>query len=159
MQSKVPILFIISNRPEAAMESFQTIRRYRPDRLYLASDGPSPGRRGEETLCRKTRELILGQIDWPCDVRTQLRYQNVGHERYVNEALLWMLESEEYGVVVEDDRILSEDYLRFCEETLPAYRDEGRVAELNSVDLTALKCGNMKRHRHQQRLTAQGKKT
>jgi hypothetical protein len=145
MKNKVPILFIISNRPEAAAESFQAVRRYRPDRLYLASDGSRPGRRGEETLCRKTRELILAQIDWPCDVRTQLRYQHAGHERYVNEALLWMLESEEYGVVVEDDRILSEDYLRFCEETLPAYRDEGRVGTAESKTLLGCKTGKKKR--------------
>jgi hypothetical protein len=126
MQLKVPILFIISRRPEAAVESFQAVRRYRPERLYVAAYGPSTGREGEQDLCQKTRELILGQVDWPCDVRQLPRRQGVGREQCVDEAVAWMFEREEYGVVVEDDRAPSEDFLRFCEEALPAYSGEGR---------------------------------
>ena len=44
MQSKdkIPVLFVLFNRPELARESMATIRRYRPSRLYLAADGPRP---------------------------------------------------------------------------------------------------------------------
>jgi hypothetical protein len=118
MQPKVPILFIISGRPEAAVESFQAVRRYRPERLYVAACGPSPG--------QEARELILGQVGWPCDVRQLPRSQGAGRERCVDEAVSWMFEREEYGVVVEDDRAPSDDFLRFCEETLPPYSSNGR---------------------------------
>lgn len=38
--SKVPILFIIFNRPEISLESFNQIRKYQPTELYIAADGP-----------------------------------------------------------------------------------------------------------------------
>jgi hypothetical protein len=123
MQSKVPILFVISSHPELAPDSFQSVRRYRPDRLYLAVDG---GRVGEQALCREASELVLGQVDWACDVRQLLLDRRAGREQCVNETLAWMLESEAYGIVVEDDRAMDEDFFRFCEEALPWYSDDGR---------------------------------
>ena len=61
---KVPILFIIFNRPEIAASSFDAIRQYRPDSLYIAADGPRESREGEAELCRQTRDRILSMIDW-----------------------------------------------------------------------------------------------
>ena len=38
--TKIPILFIIFNRPEITNISFREIRNYKPTKLYIAGDGP-----------------------------------------------------------------------------------------------------------------------
>jgi hypothetical protein len=131
---KIPILFVLFNRPEVVRESMAPIRRYRPARLYLAADGPRPGRAGEAELCARARAEALEAVDWECDVRTLFRNQNVGCGRGVSEAITWMLESEEYGAIVEDDCIVSPDFYRLCEDVLPRYRNDERVAEVSAFN-------------------------
>ena len=136
MQSmnKIPILFVLFNRPELVRESMASIRRYRPSRLYLAADGPRPGREGEQALCARARAAALEAVDWECDLRTLFRDQNVGCGRGVSEAITWMLKTEEYGIIIEDDCIVSPDFFRMCEELLPMYKDDERVAQLVAFD-------------------------
>jgi hypothetical protein len=67
-------------------------------------------------------------------VRTLFRDQNVGCGRGVSEAITWMLESEEYVAIVEDDCVVSEDFFRLCEDVLPRYKDDERVAQVQAFD-------------------------
>lgn len=133
--TKVPVLFIIFNRKERALESFQPIKRYQPSKLYIAADGPRNGKDGEELLCKETREAILSSIDWECEVHTLFRKENVGCGRGVSEAITWMFETEEYGVINEDDCVACDDFFLFCEELLPRYKDDERIAQINGFDM------------------------
>lgn len=127
---KVPILFIIFNRPEIAAASFEAIRQYKPDRLYIAADGPRDSRPGESELCRQTRDRILNLIDWDCDIRTLFRDKNVGVDFGVYGAINWMFETEPWGVIIEDDCYVSQDFFHLCEDAFPRYKDEERVMHI-----------------------------
>jgi hypothetical protein len=127
MIEKTPILFIIFNRTNIALESFQSIKRYRPERLYIAADGPRPEKEGEQELCKQTRELILNEIDWDCDVRKLFRGKNIGCGRGVYEAITWMFETEEQGIIIEDDCRLNASLFLFMEELLELYKDDQRI--------------------------------
>lgn len=140
---KVPVLFVIFNRKDRALESFRPIKRYQPSQLYIAADGPRDGKVGEDCLCRETREAILSEIDWKCEVHTMFREKNVGCGRGVSEAITWMFETEEYGIVNEDDCVACDDFFLFCEELLPRYKDDERVVQINGFDIKyAGKTGN-----------------
>ena len=129
--SKIPVLFVIFNRPDRSIKSFQSIKRYRPERLYIAADGPRKERSGEEDLCARTREIILKEIDWDCEVYRLFRNENVGCGRGVSEAISWMFETEDFGMVIEDDCVASDDLFLFCEQLLPYYKDDDRIAQIN----------------------------
>jgi hypothetical protein len=131
---KISVLFIIFNRPEVAITSFESIRRYRPTRLYIAADGARSDKKGEDVLCKKTRNNILSKIDWECDVRTLFRDENVGCGKAVYQAISWMFETEEYGFIIEDDCVVSDDYFKFCEEILSLYKDDERIAQVNCFE-------------------------
>lgn len=135
VERKVPVLFIIFNRKDRALESFQSIKRYRPTHLYIAADGPRTDKPGEKALCETTREAILNQIDWDCELFTLFREENVGCGRGVSEAISWMFETEEYGVINEDDCMASDDFFHFCEILLPLYKDNPDIAQINGFDL------------------------
>lgn len=134
-QSKVPVLFIIFNRKDRAIESFNPIKRYQPSQLYIAADGPRKGKTEDQDLCTETRNAILAEIDWECEIHTLFRDENVGCGRGVSEAISWMFDTEEYGIINEDDCVACDDFFLFCEELLIRYRDDDRIAQINGFDL------------------------
>lgn len=131
---KIPVLFIIFNRPELALNTFKVIKTYQPEVLYIAADGPRKEKTGEKEICEKTREYILDQIDWTCKVHKLFRDQNIGCGLGVSNAISWMFKKELYGIILEDDCIPSLDFFRFCEELLPKYVDNDKIMQINGYN-------------------------
>jgi len=120
-----PILFLIFNRPDTTAVVMEAIRAARCPRLYVAADGPRE-RAGEADLCAKAR-LVATAADWPCQVHTLFREQNLGCRRAVSSAIDWFFDHEEEGIVLEDDCLPSADFFRFCCELLSRFRWDKRV--------------------------------
>ena len=125
MTSVVPVLFLIFNRPETTARVIEAIRAARPQRLYVAADGPRE-RPGEVERCDKARQIATA-ADWPCQVYTLFRMENLGCRRAVSSAIDWFFEHEEEGIILEDDCVPSADFFRFCSELLPRFRSDKRV--------------------------------
>lgn len=125
----VPILFLIFNRPDNASVVFNRIREIKPARLYVAADGAREYKAGEQEACSQTR-TIINQIDWPCELKTLFRDQNLGCKRAVSEAISWFFESEEYGIILEDDCLPDLSFFPFCEELLIKYKDDERIGHI-----------------------------
>ncbi|MDE7397074.1 MAG: nucleotide-diphospho-sugar transferase [Muribaculum sp.] len=128
----VAVLFVIFNRRDVALKSFEAIRAYRPSRLYIAADGPRDGNEADVVKCEETRRAVLDMIDWPCRLSTMMRDSNLGCDRSMYSAISWFFESEEFGVIVEDDIVLSPDFFRLCEVVGPKYADEDRVMAVSA---------------------------
>lgn len=127
---KVPVLVLAFNRADHVTEAMKAIRDYRPERLYLECDGPRVHKIGEREAIEATRKAMLNAVDWPCEVKTLFREENLGCANAVNGAISWFFEHEEYGIICEDDIILSQDFFKLCEELLPRYKDEDRVMQV-----------------------------
>lgn len=125
-----PILFLIFNRPDTAARVFASIREARPRKLYIAADGPRSHRTGEDVLCEEVRNIALG-VDWPCQVQTLFRTENLGCKRAVSDAIDWFFENEPEGIILEDDCLPTQDFFRFCDELLDRYRDDTRVGSIS----------------------------
>jgi hypothetical protein len=130
------VLLLIFNRPEYAQKVFEEIRKARPARLYIAADGPRKHVPTDARQCRKAREVV-DSVDWPCEVRTLLRDENLGCKRAVSSALDWFFENEEEGIILEDDCVPSQDFFRFCQQLLRRYRGEPRVKAISGTSVLA----------------------
>jgi hypothetical protein len=124
------VLFLIFNRPDLAAQSFARIREARPSELFVAADGPRPDRPEEDALCAETRRIIEG-VDWPCELHTLFRGENLGCCRAVSEAITWFFEHVEEGIIIEDDCLPDPSYFPFCAELLERYRDDARVMAIS----------------------------
>lgn len=124
---KLPVLFVIFNRPETAARSFERIREYAPSRLFIACDGPRPGRPEEEERVKETRGRILGMIDWPCEVETLFQPGNLGCGPGVYAAIDWFFSRVEEGVILEDDCVAELSFFDFASDMLARYRDDQRI--------------------------------
>lgn len=129
--NKVPVLFMMFNRPDITAEAFKHIREYKPDKLYLAADGPREGR-NEESKCEETRNRIESLIDWECKIHRLYRADNLGCDEAVYGAICWFFEQEEYGIIVEDDIVLGQDFYKMCEELLPLYHHSDDIMMITS---------------------------
>ncbi len=128
------VLFLVFNRPETTRQVFEAIRIAKPPRLYVAADGPRPNRPGEAERCAEVREIAM-RVDWPCDVRTLLRDQNLGCKIGVSEGINWFFEAEEEGIILEDDVLPLHSFFDYCDELLERYRNDERVGLISGCNL------------------------
>ena len=97
-----------------------------PRQLFVAADGPRVDRDGEAQLCEESRRII-DKVDWPCEVKTLFREQNLGCREAVGGAISWFFENVEEGIILEDDCLPNESFFTFCAELLERYRHDHRV--------------------------------
>ena len=128
-----PILLIGFNRPDFMEAQIEAIRPARPQKIYLAVDGPREDRPEEAEKCRAVRDCVKA-IDWPCKVKTLFREKNLGCRYGVSGAITWFFENEEAGIVLEDDCRPTLDFLRFATEMLERYKDDARIGAINGFN-------------------------
>lgn len=121
------ILFLIFNRPELAAQTFERIREARPEQLFIAADGPRSTVPEDARLCIETRRAVLDRIDWPCEVHTLLRDENLGCKIAISSAIDWFFEHVEEGIILEDDCLPDSTFFSYCAELLHRYRNDNRI--------------------------------
>lgn len=129
MSYPTPVLFLIFNRPEHTRRVFEAIREIKPAYLYISADGPRPGHPTDAERCGQTRSIIR-EIDWPCEVKTLLRDENLGCKRAVQGGIDWFFQQVEAGVILEDDCLPNASFFYFCTSMLDQYRDDETVMHI-----------------------------
>ena len=130
-----PVLFLVFNRISTTTQVFETIRKAKPLRLYIAADGPRCGKPEERLLCDQLRTFVLNSIDWPCEVKTLFREENLGCKYAVSSAIDWFFSHEPEGIILEDDVLPLPSFFQFCDEMLERYRTEPSIGIITGNNL------------------------
>ena len=119
-----PLLFVVFNRPDTTTRVWETIRKLKPSKLYIAADGPrNPD---EAARCELTRQIV-SLPDWECDLHTLFRKENAGLKKAIAEALDWFFHNEEEGIILEDDCLAHPDFFLYCQYFLDKFRNDERI--------------------------------
>lgn len=129
---ETPILFLIFNRPDTTEKVLESIRSVKPERLYIACDGPRT--EDEKLLIHQLRKNTLNNIDWECEIHTLFRNKNLGCKNAVSSAIDWFFNNEEMGIILEDDCIPSIDFFEFCEITLEKYKNSETIFHIDGTN-------------------------
>lgn len=132
MTFQTPILFLIWNRPDCVLHSFQRIVDVQPSELYIASDGPIQGDIHSTELVQKSRDLISNMISWPCNVHYRYLSTNVGCKEAVSSAITWFFENVEAGIIVEDDVVCDHSFFHYSSRLLHKYRGDHRIGSIGA---------------------------
>ncbi len=135
-----PILFLVFNRPEPTAKVFAEIRQARPERLYVAADGPRDGVAGDKDKCAQVRKIAT-EVDWPCEVETLFQAENLGCLRGVSAGIDWFFSKEECGIILEDDVVPTPAFFPFCDTMLLRYRDDRQVYTVSGFNLLPRRFG------------------
>lgn len=130
---KTPILFIIFNRPSTTAEAFAAIRERRPEKLYIAADGPRASKPDDKRLTTEAR-AVVSQIDWDCVVKRNYQDENLGCKMGVAGAISWFFDHEPEGIIIEDDLVPAQGFFPFCEKMLEKYRHDSRVMMITGTN-------------------------
>lgn len=128
---KAPVLFLFFNRPDATVRVLAAIRSAKPEKLFLAADGPRSKIEGDAALCLKTRDTVESMIDWPCEVQRLYREENLGCRIAVSSAIDWFFSHVEEGIILEDDTIPAPSFFNFADTMLERYRDDNLVMHIS----------------------------
>lgn len=120
------VLFLVFNRPDTTKQVFEAIRQAKPPRLYVAADGARVSKLGETARVEQVRKIAT-EVDWPCEVKTLFRENNLGCKQAVSSGIDWFFDSEEQGIILEDDCLPHPDFFTFCETLLNRYATDERV--------------------------------
>lgn len=138
---EVPVLVIGFNRPDVICQSFEFIRQAQPAKLYVAIDGPRADKDGESDLVAEVKTIVQ-KVDWECKTHYNFNTENKGAEITVSSAIAWVLEQEEYVIVLEDDIIAPLSFLRFAQEMLVRYKDSPEIVIVSASNFTPLPMHN-----------------
>lgn len=122
----VPVLFLFFTRPKTTQKVFDAIKQARPSKLYLYQDGAREGRKDDEERILECRKIVE-QIDWNCEVHKKYLTKNQGCDPSEFLSIKWMFETEEYGIVLEDDDVPSQSFFPYCRELLEKYKYDERI--------------------------------
>jgi len=126
---RTPVLLVIFNRPETTALVFDAIRKAKPQRLYIAADGPRPGVKSDVERCAEARKVV-SNVDWDCEVNTLFRDENLNCGVGPSSAISWFFRQEEEGIILEDDCLPSLSFFWYCEELLQRYRKDTRIMHI-----------------------------
>lgn len=127
-----PVLLLIFNRPDYTRQVFESIRKAKPAKLYIASDGPRKDRPEDISLCAETK-AVVEQIDWPCEVRKLYRAENMSCDFAIIDAINWFFSFEESGIILEDDCLPAVSFFKFCEILLEKYQEDTQMAMIGGT--------------------------
>lgn len=129
---EIPVLLTIFNRPEKTKAVIENLRQIRPNRLFVAADGPRLDSPQDRENCRLARQAAT-DIDWACDINTRFLDVNIGCDPAVSSAIEWFFQNVEFGIILEDDCIIHPHFFTFCGEVFVRYFNDQRIMQISSL--------------------------
>ena len=129
-----PILFLIFNRLDETVQTFEQIIKIKPTQLYIAADGPRESNIDDAQKCKEVRKYLISRIDWECSVFTLFRDENLGCGKAVSEAITWFFTHVERGIIIEDDCLPNLSFFSFCDELLERYKNNVKITHISGTN-------------------------
>lgn len=131
MSCKSAVLMIFFNRPDTLEKVFAKVREAKPEKLYLAQDGPRNDNDLENIM--KCREIV-DNIDWECEVHKDYLEKNIGCGMRPQTAISNVLKNEESVIILEDDCVPDLSFFNYCDEMLERYKDDDRICYISGLN-------------------------
>lgn len=124
---KTPIAYIVFNRPQHTEKSFDVLRKYKPNKLFIIADGPRNNHPTDAARCDLVRKIVKN-VDWNCEVNYNFSEINLGLKSRVSSGIDWVFESVDRAIILEDDCIPNEDFFRFCNLLLEYHENNDEIS-------------------------------
>ncbi len=136
---EIPVLLTIFNRPDKVRLVIDNLRIIKPKYIFIYADGPRSNVHGDIEKCHRSRDVCLQGIDWKCKLEINFLDHNEGCDNTVPKAITWFFSKVKYGIILEDDCIVSDQFFPFCGELLKKYEDDKRVMQISSLSPYAIR--------------------
>ena len=131
-----PVVLIIYNRPELTQKTFLAIRKVKPKRFIIISDGPKYNDKSDEINVNNCLSIIE-EIDWECDLIIDKSSFNLGCLRRVVTGINFVFTQVEKAIILEDDCLPTIDFFKFIEWGLNTFENEEQIGMISGSNLIA----------------------
>lgn len=121
-----PVLLLTFNRLDTVKTLLMRLSEVKPSKLYISSDGPRLGNSKDEIVF-EIRNYIKNNVTWECKVNYLFQNKNLGCKTAVSRAITWLFQSEDRGIILEDDCLPSHSFFIYCETLLNRYSTNHRI--------------------------------
>jgi len=129
--TNAPVALIFFNRPETLKLVFESIKKVKPNKLFLIQDGPRNNSDIEKiNQCRN----IVEEIDWECDVKKNYAEKNLGCGLRPSSGISWAFEQTDKLIILEDDCIADKSFFIYCDELLEKYKNDERICYISGLN-------------------------
>ncbi len=122
--SDLPALIIAYSRPEGVRSLLESLSRSGCPRVYISVDGPRNVRDAEN---QSQIALCVREFKDSLEVVHLQRERNLGVGAGVISAIDWFFSKESRGIILEDDLVISEQFLKFAESALEDFSNDDEV--------------------------------
>jgi len=130
VSEETPVLLIVWNRPDETRMVLESIKRAKPNHLFVAGDGPREGSASDRRLIAETQNVVTELVDWPCNLQTSYSDENKGCRSGVVRAIDWFFANVTAGIILEDDCVPHPDFFTFCSVMIDRFRDDTRIMSI-----------------------------
>ncbi len=121
----VPVVLFTFKRLDTVLRIIEVMRRVRPAKLYLFSDGGRDSQ--EKEMVANVRQTLLSAIDWDCLVIKCFSEENQGVFKEIGLGALQVFKTEKRAIFLEDDNLPSLSFFGYCSYLLEKYEDNPKV--------------------------------
>ena len=129
----IPVLLIFFARPDTFKAVFERIRQAKPSILFLACDGPRPGRSEDAEKILQCKQ-IAENIDWECRVYRKYSDRNLGCGIGPSSAIEWAFKYVDRLFILEDDCVPDLSIFPYMQNLLEKYKDDERVGVISGFN-------------------------
>jgi len=129
-----PIVLFVYNRPFHTRRSLKSLARNylsKESELYIFSDGPKKDSSKEQVEKIKETRKILRERKWCGNVTIVERKENMGLANSVIAGVTEIVNRFGKVIVVEDDLLLSRNFLKYMNSALDRFEKEERVMQIS----------------------------
>lgn len=123
---KAPVMLLFFNRPHCLKQVFDAVREYEPEELFLVQDGARIGRSDDVERIEECRKIVEN-IDWDCKVYRNYSKENMSCDHREFTGIDWCFQYVDRLIILEDDCVPTQSFMRLCEECLEKYKNETNI--------------------------------
>ncbi|WP_052444067.1 hypothetical protein [Flammeovirga sp. OC4] len=131
-----PIILFVYNRAWHAEQVLMAIHKnpeFQDSPLYIFCDGPRNDASTKELQAIKaTRDIVKNQRYWSKQTQVIESDQNKGLATSIIEGVSKVIKQHGQAIILEDDIVTSQGFLKFMNEALELYREDDRVMHINA---------------------------
>lgn len=127
--SSLPVLIVAFNRPEKLALLIESLRECTTGKLYFAVDG---ARNPAEALLVNKTLSVIKNLSWPWGVDCRIASENYGCRAWVSSSISWFFQSEEFGVVLEEDVVVDKRFFEWCQGLRHARAQNPKIMHINA---------------------------
>lgn len=126
---KIPVVVIIFNRPDKTKILYESLKKYKPSKLLIISDGPRSNFANEKGKVVQSRK-IFEKIEWECEILFNNSETNLGCRERIISGLNWVFSKVEKAIILEDDCIPTTEFFTYMEILLDRYQDRKKISSI-----------------------------